>query len=348
MTLLALRMAAQWLATRPGTSTAEVAAHCAGLQAQDTAAVRLAVRARSATLTAADVRSASASGDVVRTWLMRGTLHLVPSEDAGWLLSIFGPRNAAGGARRRRELGLTDDVCRRAIALLPEILGDGPRSRAQIVAALNGRGAPVNPVGQAPAHLVAYAAARGVLCRGPDLDRDEPGYVPLPQSGFVPDEETALALLTRRYLGGYGPAGAADLAAWSGLPLTVARRGLALIAAELNEVAPGEFVVDPAPRPPGPVLRLLGAYDNYLLGYRSRSAALPDRYAKRIQAGGGVIHPTVVVDGAVLGRWRTARRAGGLAVRVEPFQPLDPRLNQLLAAEVADLGRFLGVPAVLD
>ncbi|MET9612600.1 winged helix DNA-binding domain-containing protein [Kitasatospora indigofera] len=340
---------------RPGAVVA-VAGRAAGIQAQDAAAARLGLRARGVA-TAAEADAAYRSGEVVASWLMRGTLHLVPAVDLPWLLRIFGARNLAAGAGRRRRLGLTDEICERAVALLPEVLS-APLSRAALVSALIDRGVEVDPAGQAPAHLVGYAAARGLLCRGAEVAPREPGYVLLPGPPPGPPEppgppgKADLAALAVRYLAAFGPAGAADLAAWSGLPLTVCRR--AVEAAGLPEVAPGLFA-GPGPGAAlsedgpedGPEVRLLGAYDNYLLGYRDRTAMLDPAFARRINAGGGVIHPALVADGRVLGRWAADRARGSVTVRVEPFGPLPGPVRERLRAEAAAVGRFLGLAAEL-
>lgn len=351
--LLARRFAAQHLARRPRAGLAAVARHVVGLQAQDVGAVRLSARARSSSLTLPVVRREKA---VVRTWLMRGTLHLVAVADARWLLSLFGERNVRAGARRRAELGLDERTCARALDVLPEILTGRSLARADLVAEVAARKVRIDPAGQAPAHLLAYAAGRGVVCRGPDLDGDEPGYVlldewvpaaqPPPSSGDEADE--ALAQLARRYLTAFGPAAPADLAAWSGLPLGAVRRGWsALPSADLVEAADGLWMLRDAPKPEsGPVVRLLPAYDTYLLGYRERP--VPAAYAKRIQAGGGVVHPAVVVDGAVAGRWRLVRSRDAATVEVEPFGRALDGLRELLEAEAADLGRFLGSAGASD
>ena len=151
---------------------------------------------------------------------MRGTLHMVAAEDAGWLVALLGPGFAAGNRRRRLQLGLDDRLCERAMEALPAVLAGGPLSRGELVQALAAKGVRVDPGGQAPAHLVGYAAMRGLICRGPDLDGDEASYVLLeewagPGRALGPDE--ALAELARRYLAGHGPAAPEDLAAWSGL-----------------------------------------------------------------------------------------------------------------------------------
>jgi Winged helix DNA-binding domain len=347
-----LRMSAQRLTGRRPRAAAEVVRAVGGLQAQDTPASRLAVRPRSTGLDEAAVRAAcNQDRSVVRTWAMRGTLHLVAAEDAGWLVALLGPVFAAADRRRRLQLGLDDDLCDRALAALPAVLAAGPLSRADLVRGLAAEGVRIDPGGQAPAHLVGYAAMRGLVCRGPDLDGDQASYVLLedwvgPGRAIGPDD--ALAELARRYLGGHGPAGPEDLAAWAGLPVGRARRAFELVAGELRELevvgrrlwAPADA---PAARSPtgDPVVRLLGRFDDYLLGWRGRDLVLDARFARRVAAGGWV-HPVVVVDGRVAGTWRARRAGGRLEVAVEPFAGrLPPGAGPGLEAEAADLGRFL-------
>jgi hypothetical protein len=350
-----LRLRAQRLTGRRPRDVAEVVRAVGGLQAQDTPASRLAVRPRGPALDEAAVRRAcDQDRSVVRTWAMRGTLHMVAAEDAGWLVALLGPRFAVADRRRRLQLGLDQDVCDRAMAALPVVLAGGPLSRADLVRALAAEGVRVDPRGQAPAHLVGYAAMHGLVCRGPDLDGDVPSYVLLEEwagAGRALDPDDALAELARRYLGGHGPAAPEDLAAWSGLPVGQARRAFELVAGELDEVeldgrrlwAPAGAATARSPAS-GPVVRLLGRFDDYLLGWRGRDLVLEARFARRIQAGGGWIHPAVVVDGRVAGTWRARRTGDRLEIAVEPFAGRLPRgTGPALEAEAADLGRFLAV-----
>jgi hypothetical protein len=335
------RMRAQRLTGRRPREVAELVRAVGGLQAQDTKASRLAVRARSGGLDQEAVRrAANQDRSVVRTWVMRGTLHMVAAEDAGWLVSLLGPGFAAGNRRRRLQLGLDDRLCERAMEVLPTVLADGPLSRGELVRALAAKGVRVDPGGQAPAHLVGYAAMRGLICRGPDLDGDEASYVLLeqwagPGRALGPDE--ALAELARRYLGGHGPAAPEDLAAGDLREVELGGRRL---------WAPAGAAA--ARSPAGPVVRLLGRFDDYLLGWRDRDLILDPAFARRIQAGGGWIHPAVVVDGRVAGTWRSRRTGDRLEVTVEPFAGRLPRgTRPALEAEAADLGRFLGLEARL-
>ena len=353
-------MRAQLLSGRRPRSVAEVVRALGGLQAQDTPASRLAIRPRSTGLDADAVRRAcNQDRSVVRTWAMRGTLHMVAAEDAGWLVGLLGPAFLAAGRRRRLQLGLDDRLCGQALKVLPAVLADGPLSRAELVRALAAKGVKVNPGGQAPAHLVGYAALSGLICRGPDLDGDEASYVLLEDwagNGRAFEGDDALAELARRYLAGHGPAAPEDLAAWSGLAVGRAKEAFDLVAGELAEVEldgrrlwarKGARAPRAPARSQGPVVRLLGRFDDYLLGWRDRELVLDPRFATRIQAGGGWIHPAVVVDGRVAGTWRSRRAGGRLEVTVEPFGRLPAGARPGLEAEAADLGRFLGAEAVL-
>jgi hypothetical protein len=88
---------------------------------------------------------------------------------------------------------------------------------------------------------------------------------------------------------------------------------------------------------------LLPAFDIYLLGYKDRDLVVPREYAKRINAGGGMLHPTLLVNGRAVGTWKSERRKGQMVVSVEPFEPLAPEVYAGLEAEIADVGRFLEV-----
>lgn len=333
-------MARQGLAGATAATVDGAARAAAALQAQDLGASRLAVRARTHGLHVADVdRATDEPPAVVRTWLMRGTLHLVAAEDVRWLVALFGPGNARRQRRRRLSLGLDDELCRRAADTLPGVLAGGPMTRAEIVRALG-----LDLHGQAPAHLVAYAAAYGVICRGPERGT-EPTYVLLdtwaPPAPAVDEPEAELA---RRYFAAYAPASADDFVAWSGLPAARARRAVHAVAAELTAVTVEGQPAWLSPGDPAPAgtWRLLGAFDAYLLGYRDRRLALDPRFAARINSGGGWVHPAVVRDGRVVGTWQ--RRAGTIAV--ELFEPggLPGRgPSGALEAEARDIGRFLGM-----
>ncbi|MFC4000015.1 winged helix DNA-binding domain-containing protein [Nocardiopsis sediminis] len=351
------RMHAQLLAGPPAAGVVGAVRGAAALQAQDLKASKLAVRARTSGLALADVRRAVAEErSVIRTWAMRGTLHMIPTADAGWIVDLFGPVVLPRFRQRRIDLGLDDDLCERAVRALPDLLASGrPQTRPGVVAGLRESGVPVPADGQAPFHLLLFAALRGVVCRGPDTDAGEATYVLLRDwaGAWEPrDTDAALAKLARRHVSGYGPVGPEDFAVWSGLPAGQVRRAWDLVSPSLAEVATDSGsawalreVADAFPSPRSrPAVRLLGPYDGYLLGYKERAWALPPESARRILPGGGVIHPAVLADGEVVARWRWR----GDAVVIEPFAPLSEEAMAGVAAEVEDIGRFLGIRATMD
>jgi hypothetical protein len=352
--LRAQRLAPRW--TDSTVAVADLVRHLGGAQAQDPSAAALALRVRGTGLVTADVeRARIQERSIVRTWAMRGTLHLVAAEDLGWLLPLLGPIFVQGNRRRYAELGLDEDVSARAIRLIRDALASqGPLTRAELVARLAARG--IRAEGQAAPHILGRAALEGHVCLGPDRD-GKLTYVLLDDwveqgSSLLPD--AALVELARRYLAAYAPVGPEDLAAWSGIRIGQARAAWQGIADELVEV---EGAGGPAwlPKthaawleespPPAPVVRLLPSFDVYLLGYRGRDLAVAPEHARRVHPGGGVLRPTLLVDGRAAGTWRRTRRRDRLEVVIEPFAELAAAVRLGIEAEVEDVGRFLRVEA---
>ncbi len=336
------------------TSVDHVLQAVCGVQAQELPAALLSVRARSRGLASADVEQArQAARTIVRTWLMRGTLHLAAAADAAWLVPFLAPNFIPADRRRMAELGWDEPRVSRGLRLLRDALEErGALTRPEIAHLFSAEGLPF--AGQATVHLIFRAAFEGLLCYGPDRGK-EPTYLHFEEwiGPLLPrPRPDALAELARRYLEAYAPAGPQDLATWSGLTAGEARQAWSLIE-EL--IAPVEITGQPAwilkgqlarldeiDRQPVSV-RLLPRYDTYLLGYAHRDLAVASQYEKRIHPGGGQIGASLSIDGRVVGTWKSIQRRGSLAVSVEPFEPLSPDLIPLLVAEVQDLGRFLGI-----
>jgi hypothetical protein len=325
-----LRLAAQRLT--PDTAAADAAAAAravVGVQAQDVRAAGLALRSRVPGLRRADV---DGSG-LVRTWTVRGTAHLIDPSDWPWLQAAVGSRNRArfDAAMRQRgdhdaAVGMLDDIV--------AVLGERPLGRAGLLRELAARGHP--GLGQRSINvLMPWAAAYGLVAGLPD-GRYRAAQPPAPV-----DADQALARLARRYLAGYGPAAAADLAWWSGLPLTTARRALA--ALDHTEAA-GELLALPgtldATPPPAPPALLLAAFDTTMLGYRTREPLVAGRDDHRILPGGGMLRPAVLIDGLAAGTWTVTAKGERRTVAIDWFRR--PAESAELRAERLDVERFLG------
>jgi hypothetical protein len=328
------RARSQGLLERSGVSSvSQVVRRVAGVQAQDRVAGALSIRVRSSGLTRDDVeRALVEERSVVRVWAMRGTIHIVPAEDAAWLVDLFAPLALTGSHRRLGQLGVPEADRPRAVALIRSTLADrGPLTRAELMEPLARAG--ITTDGQAAAHLSGLAALEGHTCFGP-VRAGKPTFV-LRDDWLGHDlsrlsREEAIGELARRYVRAFAPAEAEDFASWSGLPLRDARAGW-------PTAAPGRGGAD-ATEPDPPVMRLLPAFDTYLLGYRSREFAVPAEHARKVWPGGGIVRPTVVENGRGVATWKRS----GARIEIEPFGS-DP-----VAAdeEIADVRRFLGARPV--
>src|SRR5690349_16650610 len=131
---LAERLTAQGLAGDPLRSPEAVAERLLAVQGQDPRGARLAVRARTEGLTAADVdRALTEDRSLLITWLNRGTLHLVRSEDYPWLQVLTTPPLLTSSARRLEQNGVTPDAAERGVETVERALAeDGPLTRAQL------------------------------------------------------------------------------------------------------------------------------------------------------------------------------------------------------------------------
>ena len=230
--MLAERLHAQLLSGEPARHPVAVAERLLAVQAQDPRGFRLAVRSRTSGLEAADLdRALSADRSLVVTWLNRGTLHLVRSEDYPWLQALTTPQLHTGNARRLAQEGVSPAAAERGVAVIGRALADeGPLTRKQLRERV--ASADVRTEGHALVHVLLLASLRGIAVRGP-IHGAEQAYVLVRDWLGEPapvGRDTALAELARRYLAGHGPAADRDLAKWAGLPLRDARAGPASMA----------------------------------------------------------------------------------------------------------------------
>jgi Winged helix DNA-binding domain len=333
------RLTAQALAGEPLRSAEQVAERLLAVQGQDPRGARLAVRARTEGVSAGDVdRALSEDRSLLITWLNRGTLHLVRSEDYPWLHALTTPPLLTSSTRRLRQEGVSADAAERGMETIEKALtDDGPLTRPQLRERLESAGVPT--AGQALVHLFFLATLRGIAVRGPMVGKEH-AYVLirdwLGEQGPI-DREAALAELARRYLVGHGPADDRDLARWSGLPLRDARAGLAAISKQLVEREDGLLELKKTPpAAPIPPPRLLGAYDPVLLGWTSREEIVGPH--KMLVTDNGLFRPFAMVGGRAVATWRLA----GGKVTIEPLEQVGKKDAAALEADAARVLEFVG------
>ncbi len=273
---------------------------------------------------------------VIQATLMRVTIHMVSRGDY-WPITA-----AVRDVRRNWWLRVSahqtgPEEMTRAAKRLRELLADGPRRRADIVATLgldsttwNGVGLWVDLVRVPPSGTWEHRRADllGLAEQWVGPDRATPGQ--------------GARLLVRRYLGGFGPARRASIQTFTGL-------AAADLDAALAEIAPRRFLdeegkelldlpgaVLPDPDTPAPV-RFLPTWDATLLTHARPTGILPEQYRPLVftsRTPGSV--PTFLVDGEVAGTWRYA---DGRVV-VEPFEALPARARREVDEEAERLAAF--------
>ena len=339
-TLLAARLSAQLLAGERARDPVAVAERILAVQGQDPRGFRLAVRARTKGVTAADVdRALTDERSLVVTWLNRGTLHLVRSEDYPLIQAVTTPPLRTSSERRLAQEGVPPaDVERAVAAIVKALADDGPLTSRDLRARLIAQG--IRAEGQALYHLLFSASLDGLVVRGPMAGKQH-AYVLvedwLPKPKPI-DRDSALPEFARRYLTGHGPATDRDLARWAGIPVGQARRGLTGISSELKDL--GHGLVDLKKRKPPaelPPPRLLGAFEPCLLGWVSRQDIVGSE-PKNLVTVGGMFYPFAMVRGQAVARWKLTDGA----VELDPFRRIAKADREALESDAAAVRRFLG------
>jgi hypothetical protein len=342
-----LRMAAQRLVGPRAASPTEAVRWLTAVQAQDLPGALTSVALRTADGTRAAVEAALDAGAVVRSWPMRGTLHLTAAADLRWMLELLGPRVLAGAATRRAALELTDDDVARARELAVTTLHGGRRlGRGELLTAIADGG--VSTAGQRGYHLLWFLSQTGTLCLGPTRDGEQ--LFVLADEWLPPapprEREEALGELALRFFAGHGPATVTDLVRWSGVLVRDGKAGLAVAAPQLErlQVDGTEHWMDPATpdrlaaaRTEAEGVHLLPGFDELVLGYADRSCTVPAEFADRIVPGNnGMFRATAVHAGTVVGVWRPGRGTGR-PIELEPFTELTAGVRARVAAAYATL-----------
>jgi hypothetical protein len=356
--LTALRLAAQLITLGERATPGRIVRTLLAMQGQDLPGARWSVGLRGRGLTDHEVGAAFDAGDIIRSWPMRGTLHVVPAEDIGWMLELMAPRVITATATRRSQLGITaDDLGRARDVAIASLHGGRSLDRGALLAAIAAGGVTVD--GQRAYHFLGYLAQTGTLVLGPVSGKQQ-AFVLLEEWVREPrrmKREEALGELAARYFRSHGPATERDLARWSGLPLRDVRRGIALGGSRLARLELGGITYHLAPEvldtasaaPPDavvPDVRILPGFDEFLLGYGDRSAALAPEHAQAVVPGNnGMFLPTIVVDGEVMGTWKRTAGTREVVVHLSPFGPLPDAAHEGIVAAVAAFGEFLGKPA---
>lgn len=335
-----------------------------GIQAQVMSAAELALWARVDGLSPRDVQSALwQERTLVKTWAMRGTLHLIAASDLPLYVAARSMHADRNWLKYFTYYGITPAQYEAFLAAVPQVLGSEPMTREQLAAALARHiGAPELRrllLSSSWGSLWKPSALRGDLCFGPNQGRNVTFVRPGQWIGKWQSVEPHLALqeIARRYLRAYGPATPEDFARWWELRIVPARKLFQSIEDELEEVDVEGWralalrtTLEPRQRleTPGAV-RLLPLFDAYTLGLgRDLEPLLPRAYKRQVFRPQGWISAVVLVDGYMKGVWEYKIRRSPTIVKINMFSSPGASVRRGIEAEAERLGAFLNTKVALE
>ncbi|HEX2899194.1 MAG TPA: winged helix DNA-binding domain-containing protein [Bacteroidia bacterium] len=343
--LLALRLHASHISGTRHQSPGALVAWLGAVQSQEFNHAKWALGVRLPGMTEADIDLAIANREIVRAWMLRGTLHLMAAEDYRWMITLVGPGCRARTQSMNKKLGLDETTLAKAVAITCETLQGGKAlERTEIFRAIEAQG--IGLAGLRGTFVLYEAAHGGKICLGPMKDKQDTYVLVeewLPPTGTLSREE-AVTELARRYFQSHGPATLQDFVAWSGLGVREARQGLLENQAGLDKVAFEGNDYWMGMQDVGanlPDLLLLPGFDEYLIAYKDRSIILETAHHSKVITSNGIFRPIIVVGGKVVGTWQKAAKRDRLELLAQYFDAPAPQLSQ--DAQLTALRHFHGL-----
>lgn len=344
-----IRLANQQIAGGKINTAKDIVSWMGAMQAQDYNMAKWAIGLRLHEATDKIVEAAIDKGEVLRTHVLRPTWHFVSADDIYWMLELTAPRIKASLQSRHRELELTEPVYRKSRLLIERVLsGNIHLTREELITAF--RKANINVDDNRSSHLLLWAELEGVICSGATKDKKQT-YALLEErvtkKHLLPREE-ALAALALRYFSSHGPATVQDFAWWSGLSLTEARNALEITKTsfvaetiDLQTYWSGNFGTV-FPLDPKVSVYLLPAFDEFIISYKDRSAALALEHHNKAVSNNGIFRPTLVVNGTVTGTWKRTIKNKKTIIETSFFEHHTIAMKTLIEEAGVSFGNFLG------
>jgi Winged helix DNA-binding domain len=361
--VLAWRMRRQFLDRSERVGAVEIARRLCGLQAQVDSAARLAVSVRQPDPARDDVQEALDDRTLMRTWAARGTLHLLPVDDAAAQLALLAAvRTWEKGAWQRTFVDT--DQLNAITEAASEALNDRVLTRQELVTEVVERtGDPslADKLSSGWGAVLKPLAWQGYLCNGPAMKGNVTFTSPatwLPSWPGLPDPAEAARTVIPAYLGAHGPASIQTFDQWlcrGASKMADLRRWFADLDDQLVTVevegeplyARAEDVDDIASTAPDRTVRLLPGFDQYILGPgTSDTHLIPADQRQEISRAGGWISPVVIVGGRVVGTWQVATDT--IKVTINIFYDSDSFPALSLDAEAERIADHLGTPLKLS
>jgi hypothetical protein len=346
--LIQLRLANQYLLKTKFSDPADVVKWFCAIQAQDYLGALWSVGLRcSKKINESTIEKAIADRKIVRTWPMRGTLHFISPDDIRWMLKLLTPRIIAKAKGLYKEQGLDVKTLDKSKKVIERALSKNQvLTRTELYAALNREKIVVNE--QRGIHIIGYAAQQQLICFGPRSGKQHT-FVLLdewvPKSRNLGADE-ALAELASRYLDSHGPATVQDFAWWSGLTLSEVKRSFEMIQKNLQSViieGQNYFMKSEAPTATkSQDVSLLSWFDEYIIGYKDRSAAFdPSTEAFIVKPKNGIYTPVILINGKIAGNWKRSIEKDDVTIDISPFRKFNDKEKKAIDRAIKDYRSFI-------
>lgn len=353
--LASLRLASQAISKPKTQQPLEILRSLGAIQGQDYAQAKWAIALRSA-VNEQEIEDLIDQTQIVRTWLMRGTLHMLALSDLRWMLGLFAERLLQQRARRHRELELDAATFVHSRSIIEQALSGGKRlDRRTLLAMLEAEG--IVTSGQRGIHILQQVSLQGVICQL-NAAKNNPLFVLIdaicpPEDPLSNDE--AMQRLALNYFRSRGPATLQDFTFWSNLPITATRRALESVSSQLQSRTFNDqtYWLDRELELSGSnpdALYLLPGFDEYLLGYGQRDAVLDPSHANKVVPGGnGVFFPIIVYRGRVVGTWKRSVKKDQLSITPQAFEASNQIEQAALQSAADHYAHYLGLtsPALI-
>jgi DNA glycosylase AlkZ-like len=328
-------------------SVKDIVGWMGAMQAQDYNMAKWAVGIRLAGSTEKMIDEAVSSGEIIRTHVLRPTWHFVLPEDIYWMIELAASRFKTSFKSRWKTIGLTETIFKKSNSIIEKALANGKHlTREELVIKLNKAKIPTSE--QKIFHIMFRAELEGIVCSG-SIKNKKQTYASLkervPESKILKKDE-ALVKLAEKYFSSHGPATLQDFVWWSGLKVADARQAIEMIKSKFISEKIGEQTYwfsksFSFPKSNKKSLYLLPAYDEFIISYKDRGAAIPIEDKKKAISNNGIFRPTILINGQVAGIWKRSMKNDKITIETQFFHSVDEAAKRSVKSAAVKYGDFL-------
>ena len=324
----------------------DLVSYMCAMQSQDYAMSKWAIGLRLPGSTDNQIEKALDKADILRAHVLRPTWHIIAAQDIYWMISLCADKIKALMKTMDRQLELTEKIFTKSNNIIAKCVEDGLHVNRDSIAACLEK-AKISTGKNRLSHLLVRAELEQIICSG-KIDNNQRTYAALhsrvPKKKILTRDES-IAQLADKYFKSRGPATVEDFSWWSGLSITAAREGLEMIKQELhNDKIDGSvywFANDRKPRVKNKeAVYLLPAYDEFIISYKDRTAALAIEHHKKVLSNNGIFYPAIIVNGQVAGLWKRHFQKEEIFIETTFFQPQDEAIRRRVEKQAAVFGQF--------